>query len=139
VTLFRAIFSVLLCAAALMLTATPAAAGIDQRRLAAHQHAAEVAFPSIHKRTVHLNAGAVIDRTFPGEYPVDGMATDWRWDRPGLKLPPYQVYLRSGLSRYWFRYTLFHEMAHTIGWQHGRAMNRAVNRALRRASMALRG
>jgi hypothetical protein len=42
------------------------------------------------------------------------------------------------MDRGLFRYTLFHEMAHTAGWEHGPAMNRAVNRALRRASRSLK-
>jgi hypothetical protein len=136
----------------LLLLATPAnASTIDQRRLAAHEHAAEVAFPVGHDRTVHLNAGAIIDRTFPAceneedgsdctayGMKVFGFATDAAYEAFGSPFPPYQIYLRRGMDRGLFRYTLFHEMAHTAGWEHGPAMNRAVNRALRRASRSLK-
>lgn len=107
-----------------------ALASTDEQRIAAHLHTAESYFPAAANctsRTVHLRADAAIDAAHHTDMAVEGMAT--LGGTPGY-MGPCDVWLRANISAHNFYVDLFHELAHTAGWEDGAAMDVAVNRAL---------
>ena len=120
----------LVISAVLLILPASAHASTDEQRLAAHLHSALASFPSPNcpARTVHLHADAALRTAYPSDPEVRGMGTD----SGAAWAEPCSVWLRSGMSSSLFRYTLFHEMAHTAGWTHSPAMDTAVVTALNR-------